>query len=520
MTELAALWADLGAVTEARVIGGAATDFSRYHDDVLGFCRDVLGVTLWRKQEEILLGIQAHPRFCHFGANGCGKTFLDACAALWLVFARGALCVALSPKEDQLKNQFMRDVARLWHAAPALGGQLRTMALQLSGQPDRGILCLAAGDPHRVRGYHAPLLAVFLQEAQGLDEWVYQTAGQMAVGAADKIVASGNTDRGPVGEFYKVSKLWPSCGMSALEHPNVVERRTVIPGGPSVESVALLAAQYGVDSPFYIASVLGEFPKDATHSLFLAEWIDRAVDVFNRGTLHHTMSRRLRFGIDVARFGSDRTVICVLQGQVVTDFVSWVGVPLDETVTRIAEVVGRFGVRPLARADVGAENALWHAGFEHLIAGQPGDPLERQPHGRRALLRFDTVGVGGGPHDEMRARGFPVESFVSGEKPLGDKADRYFNRRAQAFWELREALEHGQLALPPAHREQLVRELTAISYAANADRKIQIESKAAIKVKLSGASPDFADAFAMAYCSDGVIDFATALSDEGAAVAF
>lgn len=75
-----------------------------------------------------------------------------------------------------------------------------------------------------------------------------------------------------------------------------------------------------------------------------------------------------------------------------------------------------------------------------------------------------------------------------------------------------------QLALPPAHREQLVRELTAISYARNADRKIQIESKAAIKVKLSGASPEYADALAMAYCSDGVIDFTTALSERGEAV--
>lgn len=54
----------------------------------------------------------------------------------------------------------------------------------------------------------------------------------------------------------------------------------------------------------------------------------------------------------------------------------------------------------------------------------------------------------------------------------------------------------------------------------NADRKIQIESKAAIKVKLSGVSPDYADALAMAHCSDGAIDFTTALSERGEAVAF
>jgi hypothetical protein len=60
----------------------------------------------------------------------------------------------------------------------------------------------------------------------------------------------------------------------------------------------------------------------------------------------------------------------------------------------------------------------------------------------------------------------------------------------------------------------------AAADAPNADRKIQIESKAAIKVKLSGASPDYADALAMAHCSDGVVDFTTALSERGEAVTF
>jgi hypothetical protein len=503
-----------------RAASRGGTDFSRYADDWLGFASEVLHVTLWAKQCDILLGIMAHPRFVHYGCNGGGKTYIDAVAMLCAVYTRGALCIALSPKEDQLRGQLMRDVARIWHGAPALGGQLRAMGLQLPAEPDRGILCIAAGATDRARGYHAPLLCVFLQESQGLDEWVFQTAGQMSVGAHDKICASGNCDRGPVGEFYKISKLWPSIGMSAYDHPNLTHGKAIIPGGPSTEGVALLAAQYGVDSPFFIAAVLGEFPKDAQHSLFLAEWIDDAVQLFNRGSLHHTMSRRLRFGIDVARFGADKTVVCVLQGQVVTDFVAWGGVPLDQTVARIIEVVSRFGVRPVEPVNDAAEAALYYAGMDRLVDAQPGDPLDRQPHARRAVLRVDTVGVGGGPHDELKARRYPVEAFVAGERPTGERADRYFNRRAQAYWELREALERGELALPPAHRDQLVRELTAISYAPNADRKIQIESKAAIKVKLSGASPDYADALTMAHCSDGVLDFTTALSERGEAVTF
>jgi hypothetical protein len=64
-----------------------------------------------------------------------------------------------------------------------------------------------------------------------------------------------------------------------------------------------------------------------------------------------------------------------------------------------------------------------------------------------------------------------------------------------------------RLALPPEHRDILVRELTAISWSPTGTGKIIIESKADVKVKLHGASPDFADALAIAVTTSGVRDF-------------
>lgn len=102
---------------------------------------------------------------------------------------------------------------------------------------------------------------------------------------------------------------------------------------------------------------------------------------------------------------------------------------------------------------------------------------------------------------------YPVEGFNGGDKPFGIKADRFFNRRAQAFWELRDLLEAGELALPLAYRDQLVRELTAIGWTTTGDRRIQIESKLLIKAKLGGASPDFSDALSMCVAPDAGIRF-------------
>jgi hypothetical protein len=52
--------------------------------------------------------------------------------------------------------------------------------------------------------------------------------------------------------------------------------------------------------------------------------------------------------------------------------------------------------------------------------------------------------------------------------------------------------------------ENLVRELGAISWTVNGSGRIIIESKDDIRARLSGASPDFADALTFAVSPDGV----------------
>jgi hypothetical protein len=66
------------------------------------------------------------------------------------------------------------------------------------------------------------------------------------------------------------------------------------------------------------------------------------------------------------------------------------------------------------------------------------------------------------------------------------------------------------LALPPANRDELIRELCAIEWTIVSDRKIQLESKAIVKTKLGrGQSPDYFGALCQAICSDGVLHFDT-----------
>ncbi|MGH9891010.1 MAG: hypothetical protein ACREA0_03305, partial [bacterium] len=74
----------------------------------------------------------------------------------------------------------------------------------------------------------------------------------------------------------------------------------------------------------------------------------------------------------------------------------------------------------------------------------------------------------------------------------------------EAYWHVRDQLEAGKLALPRAWADDMTRELLATNWAPTGAGKVLIESKADIKAKLSGASPDVADSLVMALAPGGV----------------
>ncbi len=111
---------------------------------------------------------------------------------------------------------------------------------------------------------------------------------------------------------------------------------------------------------------------------------------------------------------------------------------------------------------------------------------------------IDEIGIGSGIVDRLRELGFTVKGFNGGSSPKGGvrRAARFLNRRAQTFWELRQKLEAGEIALP--EDEKLTDELCAIQWKITSAGKIQIEPKDELRGRL-GRSPDRADAVAMAF---------------------
>lgn len=173
-------------------------------------------------------------------------------------------------------------------------------------------------------------------------------------------------------------------------------------------------------------------------------------------------SMPIAFGVDVATFGDDKTVVTMRRGFAL----------------EILLVTGQQGTMDSAN--------------QVSILADTWNP---------EVIYVDTIGVGQGVHDRLAEMGYPVQAFIGGASP---NDDRFRNLRAEAYFGVRKLLEEAKLSLPSDENGTLaVNELGQIRYLVSAsDRVVQVESKKAIKKRL-GHSPDLADSIVYACAGAG-----------------
>lgn len=166
----------------------------------------------------------------------------------------------------------------------------------------------------------------------------------------------------------------------------------------------------------------------------------------------------LVIGLDIARFGDDRTVFCFRKGRWCYRFECFA----EKSNVEVANIATNF------------------------IA-------EYRP--RRIFM--DIGGQGAGVFDILKDRGFGeiIRGVYFGEKAL--RTDRYFNRRAEMWDKTAEWLNaNPQPQLP--EDEDLFNELISVGKRFDSHGRLQLESKDEIKKRL-GRSPDKADALALTF---------------------
>jgi len=161
------------------------------------------------------------------------------------------------------------------------------------------------------------------------------------------------------------------------------------------------------------------------------------------------------FGIDVARFGDDRSVLAIREGDVLTDLMKWERLDTQQLAGYITEVAN-----------------------------------SRKPQ----ALFVDGVGVGGGVVDRLRVLGLNVIEVNGGAKAAQD--NRYFNKRAETWGRMREWLRDRGVI----HQAEidLAAELTGPMYKFDPSNRIMLEKKDEMK-KRGLRSPDLADALSLTF---------------------
>ena len=431
---------------------------STYRDDPVAFVREILGAEPFDYQQALLVDIANGERKISVrSGHGTGKSTTFSWAMLWFAMTRFPFKVVVTaPTSGQLFDALFAELKRWINELPeALRPILdvKNDRVSLIAAPSEGFISARtsrAETPEALAGVHSANVMLVVDEASGVPEQVFEAAaGSMSGHSAVTLLASNPTRSS--GTFFetqtRLSGSWKCHHWSCIKSPLV-----------SRDFIDEMKLRYGEESNAYRIRVLGEFPLADDDTIVPFHLVDAAV----HRDIEPDDNATVIWGLDVARFGSDKTALAKRQGNTITEINSWQGLDLMQTVGRVK-------------------------------AEYDGLPMSIRP----SEIMVDVIGMGGGVVDRLRELGLPVRGINVAESP--SMKDTYTNLRAELWFKMRGWLEQRGAKLP--RNEQLIAELTSIRYSFVSSGKMKAEGKDDMR-KRGLASPDLADAVCLTLASD------------------
>lgn len=477
------------------------TDLLRYRDDPSGYARDILGLTLTPKQEEVVSLLLKPPRKVLVSSgHSVGKSLLGAVLVNWFFDTReGGICLTTAPTERQVKGILWKEIRRLREKAklPACWAGPKIPMLETSAY--HFAMGFTARDATRFQGQHEPggVLIIF-DEAEGievdffhamktmLDDQSYFAAFYNPTGGSGTATHEAEQqaeEKIPGKDYAQYRRATLSC----LDHPNIKAQEKgeplVIPGaitldqlqsmlledsmvlGPSDApqdgDVVLAGVRYR-PGPIAQARCLGRRPSQSTSGVWFEQLWQRVLAT----KFEPRAEWPVAIGCDVARYGDNNTVIVVRKGYCVLHAEVHSKIPTNVTAQKLREACHRFQDK-------------FH-------------PAKQIP------VMIDEGGVGSGVLDQ--SEGYLFVAVNASHKPRNPA--RYKNVRSELWFNAREAALSNCMdvsRLPSAFLGQLKSELMAAQYRVIPGKdQLEVTSKDDM-VELLKRSPDRADAFNLAF---------------------
>jgi hypothetical protein len=391
--------------------------------------------------------------------HGIGKSCAMAWTCLWAMSTspdcRG---VVTASSENMLYTRFraeLRKWYRLFRAREFFELTATSLLAVDPGHSDTWRVDMVPWNPNRseaMAGLHNAnrRVIVIFDEASSIDEIIYDTI--------EPIVTDAN-----------VEAIWVCCGNPLRadgrfrelfdgKHAHRWVTRHIDSRSISFTNKAELQRwvdDYGENSDFVLARVRGIFPQVGSDQFISPAAVDAAV----KRELDPSHNDPLVIGVDVARYGSDQSVIFPRKGRDARSIAPLVfrGISLDKL-----------------------EDYVVHFCANHPVA----------------QIMIDGTGLGAGLCDHLIRRGFNVTDIQFAGRPqqMIDGV-RYANRRAEIWGLLRHALRY--LCLPD--NAELKEQLCSPQYSfAKGGDAILLESKDLMR-RRGAVSPDLGDALACTY---------------------
>lgn len=393
--------------------------------------------------------------------HGIGKSALVAWIILWscttLVDTKG---VVTANTENQLKTKTWAELGKWFHLF--IGKEYFRLTATCLYQPDRertwriDMVPWSERNTEAFAGLHnkGKRILVVFDEGSAIPDVIYEVAEGALTDDNTQILWAvfGNPTRN-TGRF---KECFPGGKFASQWDSRQIDSRTI--SFTNKKRFQKWIDAYGEDSDFVRIRVKGMFPRHGEMEFFSAFDIEEAM----KRDVTYAATDPLALGVDVARYGSNNSVLFLRKG-------------------RDARSFPRRVYQGLSTVDLA------------------GKVMEVQQQHRPDGIFIDGGGVGGGVVDYVRHLNLHCFDVQFGSKSdthgavTGNAGERYANKRAEMYGAARAWLKTGAIPNDPDFKSQLL----AITYSFNNRDEILLTPKEDLME--DGVSPDDVDAFCLTF---------------------
>jgi phage terminase large subunit len=423
-------------------------------DPVL-FVEGVLNAKPEEWQRKALYAVRDNDRVAIRSGHGIGKTAFLSWLILWWVLTRSPSRIACTANTaSQLSDILWAEVAK-WHRRMPDGLkeliEVTSAKVELTGQDSFAVARTARREtPEALQGFHSQNMLFLVDEASGVDDIIFEVGeGAMSTEGA-KTVMTGNPTR-TSGYFYEAFNKMKDSFFTM----KVASQDSTQVGPKFIDD---MIKKYGEDSNIFRVRVLGEWPEaddDGVIPLHLLQSAATRDQVAADTT-------PVVWGLDVARFGTDKSALCKRKGNVVTEPIkSWRNKDLMEM---CGIILNEY------------ETTTWS-----------DRPVE---------ILIDSIGLGAGVVDRLTELDLPVRGINVAES--ASMGERYGRLRDELWFLGKEWFEARDCTIPD--QEELIDDLSKPRFSFLSNGKLKVEGKDEMK-RRGLNSPDLADAFCLTFAS-------------------